>query len=492
MAKNKTPLATGIHIIHGLPRGGKTYYSVGRALDLILDERRPVYTNLPIRWRVMRRFLQVRGLSPALGNYIIPLTAEHFQTFVDRWAVWHAWQQDRKLQGHRAHIEDFEREHGPNIWRGEGANWIAFGAAIIIDEAHEQAWMPGKNIAEKTERAALHDYAAMHGHSFHHVMLVSQYAMDISHSWRARASRYIVCIDKSELPLFAGIRLPLKVLGVGEYPGVVARGNKPPDLESMEPLKQYTVTPAMNGFLRFRLYNSHTHAGSPRRAMRQLADVRAQLDGEIDQEEKDQDMSKDQDKPTYVEVTKPRGKWGRRLRLAFVLFLVIGGFLLGQVQGEKQRRRLREQLAAKDLVAGPRLATGETVSADARSAADLRQEDEDQADQDDEPSAQPGALVALGSKKLTGVGRGFVFVEGRRLDLGSQLFGYRLIATDHNHGTSIWSGNAEVVAWRVGSLPVGQRVRSSTPGNTGRASPAEDAAAAVDPGGPGIGTDPGL
>ena len=53
-------LPFGIISVVGKPGAGKSYYLTKKAIEAVTIHRRPVYTNLPIRWRVMWHWVAKR------------------------------------------------------------------------------------------------------------------------------------------------------------------------------------------------------------------------------------------------------------------------------------------------------------------------------------------------------------------------------------------------------------------------------------------------
>ena len=73
--------STGIELVTGIPGSGKSFHMVERLVDWVLKEQRPVYTNLPLCWRVLRKYLKIKGGEHCAG-LIHELTEERFNTFI--------------------------------------------------------------------------------------------------------------------------------------------------------------------------------------------------------------------------------------------------------------------------------------------------------------------------------------------------------------------------------------------------------------------------
>ena len=67
-----TRLDYGVEIIHGLMGSGKSFFAVRRALSMVEEARRPLYTNLPMKWAVVRKYLRLRGGSDLANPFPSP------------------------------------------------------------------------------------------------------------------------------------------------------------------------------------------------------------------------------------------------------------------------------------------------------------------------------------------------------------------------------------------------------------------------------------
>src|SRR6185503_10112402 len=183
---------TGVELFFGEPGSGKSFMAVQRAIRVMLEERRPVYTNLPLRWRVFRTYLRKRG-GDVLARLLRPLTEEHFNRFCARAEESRLWKENAKREQpewqRRRLQEEWIKHAGLEICDGEGANWIPAYAVVVIDEAHH--WYPNpalKNV-RKPEPPALMSYLTMHRHHLHWVWVLTQADRQISATFKSLVQR---------------------------------------------------------------------------------------------------------------------------------------------------------------------------------------------------------------------------------------------------------------------------------------------------------------
>ena len=206
-------MRTGVIIIEGKPGAGKSFKGTEELVRQIVQHRRPVYSNLPLRDRPLRRYLTAKAGKDAFLKLWCPLTYEHFRAHVERSVridkAFADWRLENERLGNKAHARDaFDRwyeQRNPDdraIIRGDGANWIPSGAVCILDEVH--LWTPQQGTKKDDSLLA---YASMHRHQHHLVYLLSQDAMQISLEWRRQCIEVIMVDDASSIKLWGQFSL---------------------------------------------------------------------------------------------------------------------------------------------------------------------------------------------------------------------------------------------------------------------------------------------
>lgn len=284
--------STGVEIVEGKPGSGKSFFLTWWVRNVIVYERRPVYTNLPLKWRVFRWYLRLKG-GEKLANLLHYLDEAHFRRFIERFSM---------LADHREQFKDFRTEtgkkltseeidalfleaHGPHIESGEGANWIPYLSAVCIDEI--QWWFPMS--AQKDESPALLRYMSMHRHAMHHVRIATQEAGRISINIRKMATGYIKVRNIAEDVFMLGIKFgQLGIRGM-LYETYTAEQMEGPRAGYAKPTSERLVLPRLPGNqVIFRLYNSFSHVGGRRRMRRAMEEVRVKAgllpDGSLPEE----------------------------------------------------------------------------------------------------------------------------------------------------------------------------------------------------------------
>lgn len=410
MAKRGVPLQTGIEFVKGLPGGGKSYYAVSRLLRVILWQRRPIYTNLPIKYRVLRRYLIRKG-GRKLARYINPVTKEHLDAFFHRAALLGKWRDEGGTEA------DFIAQHGPHVISGKSANWIPYGAVIIIDEAHR--WYPQRD--QKTESKAIMDYLTMHRHFLHWWWFLTQHPMNVSLTFRRLADTYIECTDKSRLPFLFGLKLPIKAFCYEEYPGCLVDDGRPQGV--VKPIRVWTEIPALSRGLVWRLYSSHVHAGSYRRLANALEESRRAVEGEEYEPPK-------AEKQRDGIIKRIKSKLARFARWAVILGGVYLVFLLVVNLGGKSGAPEEPERSDNGPVA---------VSTITKPV-------------EDKPKPEPKEPES--TPVLEGVGKGFVVIDGQVIRLGEFWKGLMLGATENEQGIAVFAGRSGVgLVWYVGGTP---------------------------------------
>lgn len=346
----RLPEAGVVEIIAGDKGSGKSLHCVKRVLDIIQQERRPVFTNLPIRWRVLRQYLRIKS-GPAYANLIYPLNMEHFDRFIDR--------QHRRMQI-RERLNDearrtkrvissrcmeaaYEAELGPDIYEGPDANAILPAAYVIIDECHH--WFPMQGGKERDE--ILQRYLSMCRHHLHQVILVSQAPMQISKAGRRLATLYTICRHKTYDRIAWGVRfqhLGIRALGMIRYSADDIEGEEP--IRGAEPMEQSAIYPwAPCTQVLFRLYSSHTHIGTPRRMLRTLDEVRGRL-GVLDEDRRIRSQREQWRKERPVRMIR---RFRKAAFAATLLTLGIGVGLAAGRAGRSQPEYIQEQAINEGL-----------------------------------------------------------------------------------------------------------------------------------------------
>jgi hypothetical protein len=315
----------GCHLVRGEPGSGKSYIATRLIVrQLCGDTPRPIYTNLPLRWRVLRRWLSDPNPAsgrpgPAVANLIRELNEEHWRAFLSRQALrarheekyrstrgddrtWSldgaaldsitaACCRDGDATAYRARLASataltppqkqalFVHLHGPDVVAGPGANWIPSGAWIVVDEVHH--WHPLAIGGAKEDSKLLIDYLSKHRHHRHLVWFITQEEDRVDKNLRAYAHFFWRVRDRAEDRLAWGLRfghLGIRALSYERFTREAWNSGRAVGSEAAEvkhrPLESMIVfhTLPWNRWV-FRLYRSESHAGSPgelRRAREQL------------------------------------------------------------------------------------------------------------------------------------------------------------------------------------------------------------------------------
>jgi len=267
----------------GLPGSGKSFRAVKEVLRIIMEDRRPVYTNLPIRMRVMRAWLRKRG-GEVLARLIQPMTREHFTRFLDRQEARQtslkAWQETRRMEGRSYPDSLFARlwlaEAGPDIYEGPKANWIPSIAVVFIDEVH--LWFPASDVMARRENPNLQRYLSMHRHHGHSLYFITQDRMQMSVTIRRLCVIVWTIRNRAEDKIAWGIRLKHFGVQAFGYARFTSFGEDSKNSELSAPIEEITEFPWLpsNKWL-FRLYDSFTHVGGLARMKRLLDERRHEL-----------------------------------------------------------------------------------------------------------------------------------------------------------------------------------------------------------------------
>lgn len=323
----KLPDAGTVEIVAGPMGSGKSLQSVEKVVEIITTERRPVFTNLPIKLRVLREYLRVKH-GPAYASLIYTLSEDHFKNFIERQ---HQQMQLRKkledkwarrgrplMHGRVSRI--FQRIAGQPIYSGPIANDILPTSYVVIDEAHH--WFPmqgGKPVDEVLQR-----YITMCRHHMHQVVLITQAPMQLAMSARRLASLYTICRNKANDKIVWGVRfkhLGLKSLGRETWRADDVTNGVPSQFA--EPMISHAIHLQFpRAQTLFRLYSSFTHLGSPRRMMNSLNEVR-RTHGIYDEDRAIRERSAIVKRERPMKIGRVVGRTIYRVSIA-AIFVVIG------------------------------------------------------------------------------------------------------------------------------------------------------------------------
>ncbi len=379
---------SGVDIVEGLMGAGKSYWGVRKALDIIMKERRPVVTNLPFKWRVVRRWLRSRG-GEELSKLLIPLTHDHFLRFLERAAF---MQRERDRYRQRLATRDrsffefkfrrlFLRMNGPHLTTGSQANWIPPMSVIIYDEMHHD-FPGGHGGAPKTEPPQLKAWVTMIRHHHQQLYALTQNRMQLTITLRRLMKSCTSVRSLGEEKLAWGIRFR----HLGSFFGKAIRYVRlspealeaPPNMAAeFPPLSIETIFPSLpKNVWYFRLYSSFTHGGSERQMVKQLHLMREQLglraDGKTDQElEREEEAMR-------LRPGKGMKLAGRSAMKLAVFSAILGmGIIFGRSMGESHVPESLSQDGTVELeewgewkgygvdfvrVGGDRIRVGETVN----------------------------------------------------------------------------------------------------------------------------------
>lgn len=297
-----TSLDYGLELIEGLMGSGKSYFATRRVVQTIQTTRRPVYTNLPLKFPVVRAYLRSRG-GPELAGLIRRLDETHWRAFLARQHKFAKFRErlskkrpadlepaafaelvratgkpaDQLRRAAKFYTSDiaawFEAVEGPHVVDGPDANWIPPASVICIDEV--QHWHPMTAQKGDTNRDDLLAYLTMCRHHVHWVWIITQDATRISIEFR-RLAHYVWRVwNRAEDRLAWGVRwkhLGVKAMGYRKVASDdMVAGNK----DSQRPSESFTILPWLpRNKVIFRLYSSHTNLGNAVHLERELRRAR--------------------------------------------------------------------------------------------------------------------------------------------------------------------------------------------------------------------------
>ncbi len=303
-----------LEIFEGKMGAGKSYFAVRRMDRVIREQARPVYTNLPIKFRVYRKYLRDRQGESA-ANLIHELTESHWRRFIRRQHEFSDFK--TKVEGlipsnmdpamqreivdacerfypeNPPSLEKLQREnklfinqiiawfdatHGDPILEGPEANHIPPASIIIIDEL--QKWHPMHKQSADKDREYLLSYITMSRHHAHWIWVLTQDAMNVAIEFRRLAHLIWSIWNRSGDVIVPGVRfetLRLRAMGYAkqtpeEYEQSKNRQGIDKKAYSQELFTIITNLPSAKLFYRF--YSSETHLGSRRQLMKKLKQAR--------------------------------------------------------------------------------------------------------------------------------------------------------------------------------------------------------------------------
>ncbi|MDP6584925.1 MAG: zonular occludens toxin domain-containing protein, partial [Anaerolineales bacterium] len=229
--------STGVDLVTGIPGSGKSFYMVERLLGWILTEKRPVYTNLPLNMRVLRKYLELKG-GQECANLIYELTEDRFNSFIAAFGT-------RQKFIDKAIRDNLSRSEAVKKWELENHGfleyWIPAGSVIAIDEAHH--WYPNpalKNVLKK-EPPSLMTFLTMHRHGQYLLVIATQAERQLTTTIKSLCSTRFVVKRWDREPLIAGLSLEFvgfPILRYEKYQGE-------DDPEKTKPLDVFTRFPKL-------------------------------------------------------------------------------------------------------------------------------------------------------------------------------------------------------------------------------------------------------
>ncbi len=428
----------GIEIWDGLPGSGKSYGAVDFLIKVILRQRRPVYTNLPIRLRVLRRYLKLKSGSDVVARYIQYLTEDHFNRFIERNQLLSDFSDSMRAEGHGFGVINrmFQQAEGTHKIMGQGADWIPSGSVLILDEFHR--WSDQR--VQRTENPSYLTYATMHRHHLHRILILTQDKMQVSLTWRRNADRIIHCTDKRNLPFMFGLRLPIPAFAYEEWPVEFADSKNPGHLK---PINTDIKIPWFDGGVIWRMYDSFTHMGGYRRLRSGLEEVRKQIEGS----DYEKPISNNEENEEVIK-TKPMVKFFKAVAVLAVLAAILLYF-----HGENGKRDTKfEALVSRfDRVEGDlqRLIQSKFIN------------------KQTEVSSQ--SVIDSGLPVVTAVGDDYAMASGQIVSIGGVVGQFELLEVQVASGVTLWVHSVSGARFRVpvGGVRTGEQKPGSSRSSSG-------------------------
>jgi hypothetical protein len=409
--------STGIVVVAGTPGSGKSYFAVMEMASVVLRERRPVFTNIPIVLGALRAYVVIKGGDRRLAGLIRSLSKDHFDRFCARLQrIDHVAENlsatktcDKDLaklskfsqQDARAEaVAIVNKELGEPrvVTTSEGpADWIPPRAVLFLDELHK--WYPSRNSRE--EPSQILAYTSMHRHIMHRCYVLTQRAMNVSLSFRAMAVEFIFCHEYSRMPVVWIVRVPFKVFKYSFFDSSQIADGEPRHMA--KPTFSFLELPFATSHVIYRLYRSYSHAGSVKALHAEADDVVNRMTGTTEKPE--------------VKTVGPKISLYRRIKgWSVTVSCIILAFWLGGFRHPPQVPVVPEPVAAK-------LTPVETA-----------------------------LIVQKTTPILQGTMLGTAIVDGQRIQTGGTYDGATLIGVDDTGGRTVWlAPPRRVIVWNIGN-----------------------------------------
>ena len=512
-------VSTGVTMWEGLPGSGKSYGVTEAIVGMVRRNRRPIYTNVPLKFRSLRKYLKKVG-GAASADYVTKLSREHFSAFLFRFAELAEYCEKQQAVGvARKHAErDWLDRVGPHVPRPMGRaawdryrtasgvseadasaewvglaksadgtqllpNWIDYGSVIVVDEVHK--WFDQRKQGDKPapgeKKPPLLDVLSMHRHGLYRIEAMSQDVMQVDIAFRRQCANYVRCADLRQLPFLWGIRFPLPSFRYQLIPAAALESAA--DRAGAKPIRTWTRHPWANGGYLWRLYDSFTHCGSQRQLGRIMERSRQAVEGENydPQRSRKEDAMRKRRESVVVSAAKLMmlgavvlGAWwiggGGTLATAGAATAVAGEAPPGASPASRPAAPPASAAAVHGPVVGvppvppvpPPPPTG-AVSVPPSFGAGLM---------DRLGGAAANRRTTLPSQsKLAAIGPDYVVVEGKVVVRGENLGTWTLVAVDVRRGLSLWLEDGRTVPWSLGGTRVVTGLREDSAGDT----PAGDA-----------------
>ncbi|MEM9346437.1 MAG: zonular occludens toxin domain-containing protein [Planctomycetota bacterium] len=442
------PLSTGIVGVIGKPGSGKSYSMAMMMAQLIVQNRRPVYTNLPMKWDNMRAYIarMTEGsdeYKQSLAKLIRKCTKQHFQRFMERLQVINQRSEqlkddydqllDEDIREKIAKADDISQideeidsaawqqacdeqalEDGGAVYYGRNANWFPPGTVFILDELHK--WYNSRQY--RNEDQAVQDFTSMHRHMQCRIFIITQRWLNVSLSFRSMCDELIILKNIARVS-FGPIKLKDYGIDILRAKWVMTDDYDEVN-ECMKPGRRAQVTEYYfpNWWPDHRdiydVYRSTSHAGGIEEQAAELKKVRAKMVGSsvIDEEELD----------VAEKMKKNRRAWMPPMMIGLGF-----GLFVGRCSGPNVNDAVEKMQAAQD------------------------QQQQTQLVQSDELTTQQQRT--WNTTKLTGANHNGVFVDDGFVPVGGLYEDIKLDRVDPIAGVSRWSTfDGRGVSWTVGDV----------------------------------------
>lgn len=357
-----------LEIFEGKMGAGKSYFAVRRMFEVLTQQARPIYTNLPIKWRVLRKYMRDRH-GDEIANLVHELTERHWRAFLRRQHQFAEFKVEverlrpcdmkpdqlqelhaacekhyaqhppslHKLAGQeklfvKQIIAWFDYKHGAPIYDGPDANHIPPSAVIIIDEV--QKWHPMLNQSRDKDREYLLSYITMSRHHAHWIWVLTQDAMNISIEFRRLAHHIWTIWNRYEDEILGPLRfkhLGMRAMGYARFsPDEYAKQQQflGTDKKKLS-IEMFTIITTLPwSKLIYRFYSSETHLGSRRQLQKTLEEGR-KLAGVTSYGHDYREKPKDEEMKGISVITKLYALLG-------VIIIAAGAFVAGQQTVERK------------------------------------------------------------------------------------------------------------------------------------------------------------